>query len=66
MGILTLLFALVIWGIIFWVLWWGLRTIAPPEPWGKVATVILVLATVYVLVGLLMGTIPVFPFLVRA
>ena len=61
--ILSLLFSLVIWGIIFYVLWWGLGKIALPEPFSKVATVILVLATIIVLIGLLTGSVAPFPFL---
>ncbi len=46
---------LVILGTIFAVLWWGLRTIAPPAPWYRAATVVLVLLTVIVLVNILLG-----------
>ena len=60
---LTLLFSLVIWALIFYVLWWGLGQVAIGEPWNKIITVILVLATIYVLIGLLMGNIQPFPFL---
>lgn len=54
---ITLLLTLVIWGIIFYVLWWGLGRIGLPEPFNKIAVVILVLATVYVLIGILTGSI---------
>lgn len=63
MSLLVLLLSIVIWGIIFWILWWALGAINPPEPWHKVATVILVLATVIVLIGLLTGQIEPFPIL---
>jgi heme A synthase len=49
------LVALVIWGIILWVLWWGLGRIAPPEPFMKIGTVVLVLLTVVVLINILLG-----------
>lgn len=65
MGILTLLFALVIWGLIFWLLWWGLSAIALPDPFAKVATVILVIAAIFVVIGLLTGSVAPFPFLMR-
>jgi hypothetical protein len=55
--LLNALVVLVIWGVIMWVLWWGLHKIAPPEPWLKVGTVILVIITVVVLVNLLLGLI---------
>lgn len=53
--LLNALVVLVIWGVILWVLWWGLHKIAPPEPWLKVGTVILVLITVVVLINILLG-----------
>ena len=46
---------LVIWGLILYVLWWALGKIAPPEPFMKIGTVVLVLLTVFVLINLLMG-----------
>jgi len=61
----TILFALIVWAVIFYVLWWALRTLALPEPWSKILTVVLVLGTLYVLIGLLTGTIAPFPFLLR-
>ena len=63
MSILAVLISLVIWGIIFYVLWWGLSKIALPEPFGKIATVILVLATVIVVIGILTGGIAPFGFI---
>lgn len=63
MDLLALLLTIAIWGIIFYVLWWGLGKIAPPEPFNKVATVILVIATVVVLIGILTGSIAPFPII---
>lgn len=63
MNFVTLLFSLAIWAVIFYVLWWGVGKVGIPEPFNKVITVVLVLATVFVLIGLLMGTIAPFPFL---
>lgn len=54
-GLIHLLIMLVVWGIVFYVLWWGLGKVALPEPFNKVAIVILVLATVVVLLSLLFG-----------
>lgn len=61
MGLLALLVTLIVWGIIFYVLWWALGAIALPEPFNKIVTVVLVLAVVYVLVGILTGNIHAFP-----
>jgi hypothetical protein len=63
MSILATLISLVIWGLIFYVLYWGLSKIALPEPFGKVATVILVLAAVIVVIGILTGGIAPFGFI---
>ncbi len=60
-SIIALLISVVLWGIIFYVLWWGLSKIVLPEPFAKVATVILVLAAVIVAIGLLTGGIAPFP-----
>ena len=53
--IIHALIAIVIWGLILWLCWWGLGKIAPPEPFMKIGTVILVLLTVVVLVNILLG-----------
>jgi len=63
MDILILLLSLVVWGLIFWLFWWGLSKIALPEPFAKIATVVLILASLVVILGLLLGTIPTFHFL---
>jgi DMSO reductase anchor subunit len=54
-GLLGLLVQLVIGGLIFYVLWWTLGKIAPPEPINKVCMVVLVLACVIWLISLLLG-----------
>lgn len=48
---------LVIIGLILWVLWWFINYIALPEPFGKVARVILALIAVIVLINLLLSLI---------
>jgi uncharacterized membrane protein YwzB len=53
--ILHALVELVIWGLIVWILWWALAKIAPPEPFMKIGTVILVLLTVVVLINILLS-----------
>ncbi len=65
MTLLGLLITLVIWGIIFYVLWWGLGAIALPEPFNKVATVILILAAVVVILGVLTGQVAPFNLPIR-
>ena len=46
---------LVIFGVIVFVLFWGLREIGLPEPWNKVIKAILVLFVVIGLVDFLLG-----------
>lgn len=53
--VLNVLFYLAIWGLILYVLWWGLGKLALPEPFGKIGTVVLVFLTVVVLLNLLFG-----------
>jgi hypothetical protein len=62
---ISLLLSLVIWGVIFWVLWWGLGRIGLAEPFNKVAVVVLVVASIVVLIGLLTGQVAPFPFLLN-
>jgi hypothetical protein len=61
MDLFGLLITLVILGLIFAVLWWGVQQLTPkmPAPFGTVIQVIFVLAVVIVLVSLLLGHIPV-------
>lgn len=54
-GLISLLITLIIGGLILYVIWWGLGKIALPEPFGKIAMVIVVLVTVVFLINILMG-----------
>ncbi len=54
-ALIALLIQLVIFGLIMWVLWWGLAKIGLPEPFAKIATVVLVVITVLFLVNILLG-----------
>lgn len=57
-GLLSLLVTLVIVGLIFWLMWWFIGYIGLPEPFNKVAMVLIGLAALVYLVGLLTGTVP--------
>lgn len=60
MDLIGIIEYLVIWGLILYVLWWALGKIGLPEPFNKIALVVLVLLTVVVLLNLLSpGLIPV-------
>lgn len=53
--LVSVLIYLVIWGLVLYVLWWGIGKVGLPEPFAKIATVVLVLITVVVLLNLLLG-----------
>lgn len=59
-GIDTLVYVIVyllIAGIICWLLYWLIGFINPPEPFKKVATVILAVAAVLVVIGILLSLV---------
>ncbi len=41
-------------GLLFYVMWWGLAQIALPEPWNKIGVVLIVLLTIFVILKYLM------------
>jgi hypothetical protein len=53
--LLSVIIYLVVWGLVLYVLWWGIGKIGLPEPFAKIATVVLVVLTVVVLLNLLFG-----------
>lgn len=57
-GILSLVVTLVIAGLIFWLVWWFIGVVGLPEPFNKVATVLVALAAVIFLIGVLTGQVP--------
>lgn len=50
----TLIYLIVV-GLCFWLLWWLLAYCAVPEPFNKVARVILAVAAVIFLINILLG-----------
>lgn len=52
--LLSALFWLVIWGTVFWIAWWALGKIAPPEPFAKIAQVLLVLGAAFMCINVLL------------
>ncbi len=62
-GAVSIIIYLVVVGLVFWLLWWLVNYIAPPEPFRKVANVILAILAVLVVIGILLsfvGGTPVF------
>ncbi len=60
-NLFAILITVVLWGLVFYVAWWALGKIGLEEPWNKVATVILVVLTLIVMVGILTGNVPLIP-----
>ena len=59
-GLLSLIVTIVVVGLIFWLIWWFLGQVGLPEPFNKVATVLLALAAIVFLIGILTGQVPMF------
>ncbi len=57
-GLLSLVVTIIIVGLIFWLIWWFLGQVGLPEPFNKVASVVLALAAIVFLIGLLTGSVP--------
>lgn len=53
LGLVHLLVAVLIFGLIFSVLWWAISQVPLPSPFAQIARVILVLIVVIVLIDLL-------------
>lgn len=55
--LVTAIIYLLVCGVIFWLLWWLIGYIAPPEPFRKVANVVLAVAAVLVVIGILLSLV---------
>lgn len=64
-GLIGLLVWLVIMGLIFWLLWWFIGYVGLPEPFNKVARVIVGLVAFIILIYLLLGILGPMPNLHR-
>jgi len=54
-SLLNLLVSLVLAGLIFWLIWWFIGYISLPQPFDKVARVIIGLVALIFLINLLLG-----------
>ena len=54
-SLVHLLIWLIVIGLIFAVLWWGIAQIGLPEPFAKIAKAIIVIVAVLILVNFLLG-----------
>ena len=56
-GAVTVIMYLIVAGMIFGLLWWLINYVAPPEPFRKVANVILAILAVMVVIGILLSLV---------
>ena len=54
MSLVTLLLNVLLIGVVFYVIWWGIRRVGLPDPFDKVAVVVYVILVVYVLLAYLL------------
>lgn len=62
-GAVSVVIYLIVGGLVFWLLWWLINFVNPPEPFKKVASVILAILAVLVVIGALLsfvGGVPIF------
>lgn len=53
-GAVMVIIYLIVAGLIFWLLWWLISYTAPPEPFRKIANVVLAILAVLVVIGILL------------
>ena len=56
-ALITAVVYLVVLGLVFWLLWWLVDYVAPPEPFRKIANVILAIAAVLIVISVLLGLV---------
>lgn len=56
-ALVSLIVYLLVAGIVLWLLYWLVGVVNPPEPFKKVATVVLAIVAVLVVISILLGAI---------
>jgi hypothetical protein len=56
-GAVSVVLYLVVGGLIFWLLWFLVAYVNPPEPFKKIANVVLMLLAVLVVIGILLSLV---------
>lgn len=51
----SVLLYVVIVGLVFWLLWWVVEQVGLPEPFHKIAKVLLVLISAFIVLNILLG-----------
>ena len=54
-GLVSFLIYIVVVGLIFWLLWWLIAYVGLPEPFSKVAKIVLAVVAVIICINLLLG-----------
>ena len=54
-GAVSVVIYLIVAGLIFWLLWWLVNYVAPPEPFRKIVNVVLAILAVLVVIGILLS-----------
>lgn len=62
-GLITLVIWLAVMGLVFWLLWWFVGYVGLPEPFNKVARVIIGLIALIILLYFLLGILGPLPTL---
>ncbi len=56
-GAVTVVIYLIVGGLVFWLLWWLVGYCNPPEPFKKIANVVLAILAVLVVIGILLSLV---------
>ena len=56
-ALISVVVYLVVAGLVFWQLWWLINYIAPPEPFRKIANVVLAVAGILVACSILLSLV---------
>jgi len=56
-AMVTVIVYLIVAGLVFWLLWWLVGYVGLPEPFRKVANVVLAVAAVIVIIGILLSLV---------
>lgn len=56
-GMVSVIIYLIVAGLVFWLLWWLVGYVGLPEPFRKIANVVLAIAAVIVIIGILLSLV---------
>jgi len=56
-ALVSFLVYIIVIGLVFWLLWWLLAQVGLPEPFNKVARIVLSVVAVLILINILLGIV---------